>query len=113
MEEKNGSPEPECSGFYTDKVLYRAADDLVTREIAGETVIVPTGEMAQKLNGMATFSETGQYLWKLLMEKRCTKDDLVYKLAEECDCKPEDIRGDVSAYLEKMEENGFVVRCSE
>ena len=111
MDEDQLRSELERSGFYTNKVLYRAADDLVTRGIAGETVIVPTGEMARKLNGMATFTETGQYLWKLLSEKPCTKDDLAAALAEEYQCKPEDVREDVCAYLEKMAGLGFAVTC--
>lgn len=90
--------------------VYRAAEDVVTRTIAGETILVPVGAMAQKLNGMATFSETGQYLWKLLAEKERTPEELAAALAKECACKPEDIREDVCAYLDKMEENGFVVR---
>ena len=111
MDENQLCSELERSGFYKNKVLYRAADNLVTREIAGETVIVPTRGMARKLNGMATFTETGQYLWKLLSEKPCTKDDLAVALAEEYQCKPEDVREDVCACLDKMTTLGFAVMC--
>ena len=111
MDENQLCSELERSGFYKNKVLYRAADNLVTREIAGETVIVPVGGMAQKLNSMATFTETGQYLWKLLSEKPCTKDDLAAALAEEYQCKPENVREDICACLEKMTDLGFAVTC--
>lgn len=99
------------SDYYQNKTLYKTGDDVVTRMIAGETVLVPVGRMAQKLNGMATFSETGQFLWKLLNEKPCSRDDLVYALALECQCKPKELQEDVEAYLQKMQEYGFVVRC--
>lgn len=86
---------------------YIASGGFVTREIAGEVLAVPVGEMTRKLNGMITFSESGAFLWKLLSEKR-THAQLVQALAEEYGQKPEDVSADVDAFLEHALKRGMV-----
>lgn len=97
----------------TDKIQlrYKAAEGYLARSIAGETVIVPVGERSQDLNGYATFSETGQFLWNLLTTGERTIEDMVHELAIVCEVSPEEIRDDVIAYVKKMLENGFIVQC--
>lgn len=101
-----------ASGYFENKVCYQAAEQFVSRNISGETVIVPVGEQAQKLNGFATFTETGQFLWRILSEKKCTKADLVFALAREYHRPEAEVREDVDYYLEKMMKNGFIIQCS-
>ena len=37
---------------------YCANEDYIVREIAGETILVPTGASAEHFNGMLTLNET-------------------------------------------------------
>ena len=36
--------------------------DYILRELAGETILVPTGAASQKLNGMLCLTETAAYM---------------------------------------------------
>lgn len=100
------------SGFYENRRLYKAAEGYLARSVAGETVIVPVGERSKDLNGYATFTETGQFLWSLLSTGERTIADLTHELAIECKVSPEDIQDDVDTYVKKMIENGFIVQCN-
>ena len=42
--------------------------DFIVREIAGDYIVVPTGEEALKFNGLITLNEVGAFLWKRLEE---------------------------------------------
>lgn len=109
-EENSETRKPD--GDFGDQVYYQANRDFVTRLIVGETILVPVGEQAQRLNGMITFNEAGAFLWEKLSKQR-TKADLVYLLASNFDQNEEDVKADVSEFLEKAEERGFVIRCKE
>ena len=38
--------------------------EYMLREIAGESVLIPTGSASQKLNGMIRLTETAAFIWK-------------------------------------------------
>ena len=40
--------------------------EFVLREIAGDTLLIPTGRTALDLNGMLTLNELGAEIWRLL-----------------------------------------------
>lgn len=90
---------------------YRSSGNFVSRTIVGETVLVPVGEQTKKLNGFATFSETGQFLWELLTKEACTEDALADRLAAEYGVPAEQVQPDVRAFLEKMLKNGMIEQC--
>ena len=92
-------------------VFYQASGNFISRNIVGETVLVPVGEQTKKLNGFATFSESGQLLWDMLSKGKCSEEDLVRGLAGEYDCPVEELRSDVRAFLEKMLKNGMIQQC--
>ena len=91
-------------------VCYQASEGFVTREIAGEMLVIPVGMQTQKLNGMVTFSEAGAFLWKLL-EQRRTRDDLIIQLAKEYDQQIEQVTQDVDDFLERALQWGLLVEC--
>ncbi len=91
------------------EACYQANSDFVTRIIAGELVLVPVGEQAQRLSGMITFSETGAFLWDMLSQRR-TKTELVTALVSRFDQDADTVEADVSEFLEKAEKRGLVVR---
>ena len=42
--------------------------ELIMRSIAGECVLIPTGELAAKFNGMITLNATAQFIWDHMEE---------------------------------------------
>ena len=91
-----------------DKLCYRPSPGFVTREIAGEILLVPVGEQTRNLNGMVTFTETGAFLWKHLNGER-DAEDLAGLLADECGENMETVLPDVVEFLNRAVEKGLVV----
>ena len=48
--------------------------DFVMRNIAGENILVPTGEAAEKFNGMITMNEVAAFMWKNIDEVESKED---------------------------------------
>lgn len=88
-----------------NKACYIASDDFISREIAGELVLIPMDDLGE--NGMVTFNETGTYLWKLLQEKR-TSGDLAYALRQEFNVTDEIAAEDVQRFLDSACSCGMV-----
>lgn len=76
----------------------RVAEQFVLRDIAGDYVIVPIGEMALSFDGIITVNETGAFIWKALQEE-VTADDLVAKVLDEYEVDKETARKDVEEFL--------------
>ncbi len=51
------------------------------RKVAGEIIVVPTGEAAMDFNGILTLNESAAYLWDFLT-KGISLDELALKLTE-------------------------------
>ena len=81
-------------------------DGFVLRTIAGETVVVPSGDELD-LSFMITLNETGAFLWKRL-EEETTQEQLVQAVLAEYDISAEDADRYISKFVEKLEAQGFL-----
>ena len=81
-------------------------DGFVLRTIAGETVVVPSGDELD-LSFMITLNETGAFLWKRL-EEETTQEQLVQAVLAEYDITAEDADRYISKFVEKLEAHGFL-----
>lgn len=86
----------------------KAAENMLLREIAGECILVPVGEMALKVHGMISMSESGALLWKKL-QKGCTEEELVHTILEEYLIDRETAVQDVRMFLQKMKGIDLIV----
>ena len=77
--------------------------EFVLREIAGDTLLVPTGKTALDMNGMLTLNDVGAEIWKMLPEAE-SEEAIVQKLLAEYDAPVETICGDVSEFLARLRE---------
>lgn len=82
--------------------------DFMLREIAGEVVLVPTGEATQNFNGLITLNEVAAFIWKHLDETK-TEEKLTELILEEFDIDRETAQGDVQRFLQALYEQGMVV----
>lgn len=81
--------------------------ELVLREIAGDYVLVPSGETILKYNGLFSLTETGARIWELLPE--CdTEDEICDKLFSEFECDRETISADVKDFVGHLRELDLV-----
>lgn len=78
----------------------------VLREVGGESVVVPVGEMSKKFHGMINLNETGAVLWKFFSEEHSI-DEGVEALLTEYDVEESLARADVEQFVKTITENGF------
>lgn len=81
-------------------------DGFILREVAGQTVVLPTGEELD-LNMMITLNETGAFLWKQL-ETENDEAGLVAALLAEYDVDEATAQNAVAGFVAKLNEHGFL-----
>ncbi len=92
----------------------RINKNYVLREIAGDYILIPTGNAVLKFNGLVTLNEVGVSIWKLLSDGRGSDlDSLVAGILEEYDVDEETAREDVSEFLDKLVEADILEREEE
>jgi hypothetical protein len=79
----------------------RISDQFILRQIAGEYIIIPTGQTTLKFNGMITVNEQGAFLWEALKEE-ITEDALVDAVLAEYDTDRQTAQADVAEFLEVL-----------
>lgn len=84
--------------------------DYIFREIAGESVLVPTGEASKHFNGVATMNKTAAFLWSLLKEER-TLSELSELLASKYGLTLEQSLEDVTEFLKMAKSQCAVIEC--
>lgn len=77
-------------------------EGFILRNVADNYVVVPIGEATVDFNGMMSLNETGAFLFGKLIEG-IEKDKLVEELMEEYDVDQERAEKDVTAFIEKVE----------
>lgn len=86
----------------------RARKDIVVREIAGEYILIPTGEASLRIQGMGTITSSGYRLWQELCEKDCSEDDLVRLLREEYEVDESTAKSDVREFVQSIRQYGLL-----
>lgn len=83
----------------------RAAKDYIMREIAGETILIPSGRAAKKFNGLVTVNELGGFIWNLLSEE-VTLDTIVERITEDYEIDADTARTDAMEFLDELRRVG-------
>ena len=76
---------------------------LIKREIAGDTILVPVGKSVYDSNGLFVLNELGGFLWDRLSEAS-DAEALVDAVLEEYDVTREEAATDIEAFLDKLRE---------
>ena len=82
-------------------------EDLVTRDVAGETIIVPIKGRVGDLDSIYTLNELGTFIWHQL-EAGPTIRQLVDSVAREYDVEASEAERDVSEFLDSLEAAGLI-----
>jgi hypothetical protein len=75
--------------------------ELIKREIAGETILVPVGKSVYDANGLFVMNELGAFIWDLLPNVQ-TEEDICRAVLEEYDASKEEVARDVAEFLETL-----------
>lgn len=87
----------------------RISKEFMLREIAGDYVIVPTGQAVFQFMGLVTVNEVGAFLWRALQERECTMEYLTQILCQEYEVDEQVGKQDVKEFLEALKSRGVLV----
>jgi hypothetical protein len=81
--------------------------ELIKRDIAGDTVLVPVGKTVYDSNGLFILNEMGSFLWDLLPE---AEDEvfLVEAVMREYEAEEAEVRRDIAEFLEKLRQMNII-----
>lgn len=82
-------------------------EDYVLRTIAGEKVVVPTGDASQYFNGLMTLNDSASFLWEQV-EKVNTKEELIQMVLDHYEVSEERAALDVERFLISLKEVGIL-----
>lgn len=75
--------------------------ELIKRDIAGDTILVPVGKTVYDSNGLFVLNELGAFIWDIL-PKAETEAQIVEAVLEEYDVTAEEAAGDIREFLDKL-----------
>jgi len=86
---------------------YVRSRTVVTREVAGETIVVPVRGGVGDLDGLFTFNGVASDIWRWL-EAGCTVEEVSAWVHEHYEVSEEQAHTDVAAFLEELRSQGLV-----
>jgi hypothetical protein len=89
------------------QAVYLRSEAVVSRKIAGETLVVPIRGKVGDLASIYSFNETGSALWAALKDPR-SLEDLTHLLFEMYEVTWDDARRDTTAFVSEMQAAGLL-----
>ena len=87
---------------------YIRSNSVVSRVIAGETLIIPVRKGVGDLASIYSLNEVGSVIWREL-ERPCNIEQILQAIAAEFTAQPGEIDRDARRFLEEMCSAGLVV----
>lgn len=75
--------------------------ELIKRDIAGDTILVPVGKTVYDSNGLFVLNELGAFIWDILPEAQ-TPEEIVAAVLKEYDVSAEEAARDIGEFLDKL-----------
>ena len=75
--------------------------ELIKREIAGDTILVPVGKTVYDSNGLFVMNELGAFIWDLLPGVE-TETQICEAILAEYEVTAEEAAADVAEFLNKL-----------
>jgi hypothetical protein len=94
----------------SQEAIFTRSRSVVSRVVAGETLIVPVRGKVGDLASIYSFNSTGSLIWQLLDAPR-SLNDLISAVASEYEVGQEQAHGDVMRFVEEMLSVGLVDVC--
>ena len=86
----------------------RIKKGFVLREVAGQIMVIATGEASKNFHGMIKLNATGKVIW-LGLQDGLSEEQIVVRLQEQFDVEADKASQDTRAFMKQMEELGFLV----
>lgn len=95
-------------GKFKGEKHMRIKNGFVLREVAGQIMVIATGEASKDFHGMIKLNVTGKVIW-LALQEGLTEDAIVERLQEQFEVDTEKALQDTRAFIQQMEGMGFLV----
>ncbi len=76
---------------------------LIKRDIAGDTILVPVGKTVYESNGLFVLNEVATFIWDNLPQLE-TEEEIVAKILDEYEVTPQQAAEDTAEFLTKLRE---------
>lgn len=107
------SPDPQALRSVTEpqrgSTTYSRSQSVVSRQIAGETLVVPIRGKVGDLASIYSFNETGSVLWVALEHPRSV-ENLTHLLCQTYEVTWDDAQRDANAFVVEMEAAGLLAQ---
>ena len=81
--------------------------ELIKRQIAGDTVLVPVGKTVYESNGLFVLNELGNFIWDLLPQAQ-SKEAVLETVLAEYEVDRETAEKDITEFFSKLEQLGIL-----
>ena len=81
--------------------------ELIKREIAGDTILVPVGKTVYDSNGLFVLNELGAFIWDILPQVD-SEEEICKAVVEEYEVSAEEASKDISEFLTKLRELNII-----
>jgi hypothetical protein len=88
-------------------VSMKVKQGFVLRDVAGQTMVVATGEASKDFHGMIKLNATAKIIWEGVASG-LSPEQIAQKLAEEFDVELDVALSDTQEVIAQMSENGFL-----
>jgi hypothetical protein len=88
-------------------MIYRRADNIISRCMAGETLLIPVTQVGVDLQKVYLLNETADAIWKLLEEPRDVPS-MVASLLDEYEAPPAVVERGVTAVVQELLQRSMV-----
>lgn len=81
--------------------------ELIKREIAGETILIPVGKAVYDSHGLFALNDVGNFLWDQLPNAQ-TEEDLLKAVLNEYEVTEAVARQDIAEFLDKLRKMNII-----
>ena len=82
-------------------------ENFLLREVAGNTIVVPVGDAAERFSGMIKLNETAVFIWRTL-ENETDEASVVAAMCAEYDIDEETAAADVARFVATLRSAGIL-----
>ena len=75
--------------------------ELIKRQIAGDTILVPVGKTVYDSNGLFVLNELGDFIWDLLPRVN-SEEEICDAVLAEYEVSPHEAAKDVAEFMDKL-----------
>ncbi len=91
--------------------IYKKTEDIVTRSIAGETILVPVRAHVADLNAVYTLNEVGSRAWQLI-DGKTSLSSIVQTLVMEYEVESGTVEQDIGELIDSLHEAGLIAAAA-